>query len=111
MFCKPYAAPHRCSRLASWVKAIRAVMGRFVAVSRILTAICSAIYTWERFDAQREPNSGYTAYCAMPRPNDQFSFKTSTRLMKTSSGRTPMDLFKRLAMPAKSAFFCGSVRM
>jgi hypothetical protein len=28
------------------------------------------------------------AYCAMPLPNDQFSFFTSTRVMNTSSGRT-----------------------
>ena len=27
-------------------------------------------------------------YCAMPPPNDQFSFATSTRLITTSSGRT-----------------------
>ena len=29
------------------------------------------------------------AYCAIPLPNDQFSFLTSTRLTKTSSGRRP----------------------
>ena len=29
------------------------------------------------------------AYCAIPLPNDQFSFLTSTRLMKTSSRRRP----------------------
>ena len=31
----------------------------------------------------------HDAYWAMPLPNDQFSFLTSTRLMKTSSGRRP----------------------
>ncbi|MCY1309366.1 hypothetical protein D9M70_594560 [compost metagenome] len=34
-----------------------------------------------KFECQR-------AYWAMPLPNDQFSFFTSTRLMKTSSART-----------------------
>jgi hypothetical protein len=31
----------------------------------------------------------YSAYCASPLPNDQFSFFTSTRLMKASSRRSP----------------------
>src|ERR1700733_9571674 len=33
--------------------------------------------------------SSYGAYCASPLPNDQFSFFTSTRLMTTSSRRSP----------------------
>jgi hypothetical protein len=48
-----------------------------------------------RGTAGRDGGSGhgffrsYTAYCAMPSPKDQFSFRTSTRLMKTSCERTP----------------------
>ena len=32
--------------------------------------------------------AGQVTYCAMPPPNDQFSFATSTRLITTSSART-----------------------
>jgi hypothetical protein len=39
------------------------------------------------FETRRSALS--VAYCATPLPNDQFSGRTSTRLMKTSSGRTP----------------------
>jgi len=33
--------------------------------------------------------SAYTTYCAMPLPNDQFSFTTSMKFTNTSSGRRP----------------------
>jgi len=39
-----------------------------------------------RITADRQ--AGQAAYCAMPPPNDQFSFATSTRLITTSCGRT-----------------------
>lgn len=32
---------------------------------------------------------GLYAYCATPLPNDQFSFAVSSRLMRTSCGRSP----------------------
>lgn len=53
----------------------------------------------------------YTAYCAIPFPNDQFSFSTSTRLMNTSSRRNPGDSASSSAMRLYSAFFCSSVRV
>ena len=43
------------------------------------------------------------AYCATPRPNDQFSGKTSTRLTKTSWGRTPGFSRSRSTQRANSA--------
>jgi len=52
----------------------------------------------------------YGAYCAMPLPNDQFSFFTSTRPMNTSSMRTPSSLCSRSATALKKAFFISSVR-
>src|SRR5450830_151653 len=42
----------------------------------------------------------YSAYCAKPWPNDQFSLSTSTRLMKTSSGRMPGSCWSRSTMRA-----------
>ena len=52
----------------------------------------------------------YCAYCATPLPNDQFSFAISTRLTKTSSGRTPGRSARFRAMALKRARFCSSVR-
>jgi hypothetical protein len=41
--------------------------------------------------------SGYSAYCAIPFPKDQFSFGTSMRLINTSSGRSPKRAWKASA--------------
>ena len=49
--------------------------------------------------------SSQVAYCATPLPNDQFSLRTSTRLMKTSSSLTPATSFRRWAMAWYRAFF------
>jgi hypothetical protein len=40
----------------------------------------------------------YVAGCATPLPNDQFSFLTSTRSLKTSSGQMPTDAESPSAM-------------
>src|SRR5262249_51278230 len=41
-----------------------------------------------KFRITADRQAGQAAYCAMPPPNDQFSFATSTRLITTSCGRT-----------------------
>ena len=56
------------------------------------------------------PNNPH-AYCAMPLPNDQFSFGTSKRLTKIFSGLMPGFLASSSAMRANRAFFCSGPRV
>jgi hypothetical protein len=70
-----------------------------LANAMVLRNICSgtplSLELWVcatvRFTAIGSPRGIQAAYCAMPLPNDQFSFLTSTRLMNTSSTRIPGD--------------------
>jgi hypothetical protein len=47
---------------------------------------------------------GASVYWQMPFPKDQFSIEVSTRLMKTSSGRTPCSAARNSATVLNSAF-------
>jgi hypothetical protein len=59
----------------------------FLRVAHRLPEIASIANGRDGFGPRR-----YWAYCATPLPKDQFSFFTSTRLMSTSSMRTPKSL-------------------
>src|ERR1700744_1181373 len=63
-----------------------------------------------RHGAVHETAPHYVAYCATPLPNDQFSFFTSIRWMRTSSSLRPTAALRPSAIALKSAFFCSTVR-
>jgi hypothetical protein len=51
------------------------------------------------------------AYCAMPLPNDQFSFWTSKRFTKMFSGLMPRFLARSPAMRVERLLFIGGARV
>ncbi|SDT26192.1 hypothetical protein SAMN05216496_3811 [Pseudomonas sp. Z003-0.4C(8344-21)] len=55
-------------------------------------------------------SAAQVTYCAMPFPNDQFSFFTSIRLMNTSSRRTASSACRLSAMVLNSSCFFSTDR-
>ncbi len=58
-------------------------------ISKRSLSVCSTAGGRVVVNHEFEVKVRYSAYCASPLPNDQFSFFTSTRLMKASSRRSP----------------------
>ena len=72
---------------------MKSFVGENTIVLSLLCGIMSESISGQEIGMQRLGWQAFqrvgVTYCASPLPNDQFSFGTSTRLMNTSSRRSP----------------------